>query len=378
MLKAIKPQASDRAPLTDPESIADELLMNNDFRFHEGTFFIFDEEAKTWNPATIDAIKRLILYELPGQYNLTKVQAILEILRLKSSISPMVQPADTIVFRNGMLQWKTGIFREFSKQDFVVNPLQVDYLPGARCPRFNTFLDEIFEGDQDKPDKIEMLKQFFGLVLTKDTSFQKAMLFIGSGSNGKSVLLNLLESLFGDNNISKLELSQLGNAFHVGALQNKYLNIATEINARDRFSESLFKSIVAGETCFADRKFQDPYQFKPFARLIFASNSLPYSSDTTFAFYRRWLIMKFNRTFSPQHQDRALPEKLTRELSGIVNWALAGLRSLHEQNYFTEPASHIDTLKFFEFSNKKVYVFVDEMIEEEPGASILFAELYRR
>lgn len=377
MLKVIDPETSQRATLTDPESIADEILMERDIRFHEGSFYQFDDETSTWNPSTTDELKRLVLYQLPGGYNLTKVAAILEILRLKSQIKPIKPDRETIIFQNGILNWKTGHFREFTKNDFVVSPLQVNYLPGAPCQRFNQFLDEIFEGDPDKAEKIEMLKQYFGLCLTKDTSFQKALLLIGSGSNGKSVLLNLLETLFGDANISKLELSQLGNAFHIGALQNKYLNISTELAAKDKFSESLFKSIVAGETCFADRKFQDPYQFKPFARLIFATNSLPYTSDTTFAFYRRWLILRFNRTFAPQQQDRDLPEKLIRELPGVINWALNGLRSLHEQNYFTEPASHKETLRFFEFQNNNVAVFCDEMIQREPGASIHFSELYR-
>lgn len=378
-MKAIKGEGEERrrAPMTDPESIANELLIDNDIRHHEGNFFIYDDETQTWEPLSQDNLKRLILNEIPGLYSIPKVTTIIEILRLRSAIEPITPDKYTIVFRNGLLNWETSIFRPFNKLDFVVNPLQADYNPGATCPRFIQFLDEIFEGDQDRESKILMLQQFFGLILTKDCSFQKAMLFIGNGSNGKSVILSILEYLFGNANISKLELTQLGNPFHIPALQNKYLNIASEINSKDRFSESLFKMIVAGETVFADRKFQEPFQFKPFVRLIFATNGLPYSTDTTYAFYRRWLILKFNRTFKPDQQDRSLPEKLIRELSGIVNWALTGLADLHEKNRFTEPQSHIETLKYFEQSNNNVAIFLDDMAEVDPDSNILLADLYR-
>jgi putative DNA primase/helicase len=378
-LKAIKGEGEERrrAPMTDPESIAMELLIDNDIRHHEGNFFLYDDDSQTWEPLIQDDLKRLILNEIPGLYSIPKVTTIIEILRLRSAIEPIVPDRFTIVFRNGLLNFETLIFRPFNKLDFVVNPLQADYNPGATCPRWYQFLEEIFEGDPDKESKILMLQQFVGLCLTKDCTFQKAMLFIGNGSNGKSVVLSLLEYLFGNANISKLELSQLGNPFHIPALQNKYLNIATEINSKDRFSESLFKMIVAGETVFADRKFQEPFQFKPFVRLIFATNGLPYSTDTTYAFYRRWLILKFNRTFKPDQQDRSLPEKLIRELSGIVNWALIGLKSLHEQNRFTEPDSHIETLKYFEQSNNNVALFLDDMVEVDPDSNILLYDIYR-
>jgi|JFJP01.1.fsa_nt_gi putative DNA primase/helicase len=265
---------------TDPESVADELKLKFDIRHHEGSFYIFDEDGNTWNQSSIDDIKSMILFELPGGYNQTKVNAIIEVLRLKSRINPLLADKKTIIFKNGILNVDDGSFRAFNKFDFVINPLQADYIPEAVCPRFIQFLDEIFINDPDKESKILMLQQFVGYSLTKDTSFQKSMLFVGNGSNGKSVILNLYEALFGNVNISKLELGQLGNPFHVPSLQNKYINVCNEINSKEKFSEALFKQIVSGETIFADRKFQEPFQFKPFVRLIFATNSLPYSQTS--------------------------------------------------------------------------------------------------
>jgi putative DNA primase/helicase len=101
------------------------------------------------------------------------------------------------------------------------------------------------------------------------------------------------------------------------------------------------------------------------------------SSDNSFAFYRRWLILKFNRTFKPDEQDRSLPEKLIGELSGIVNWALLGLSSLYTNERFSEPESHTETLKYYELMNNNVAVYADEMIQQQPGDSVLYSDIYQ-
>jgi putative DNA primase/helicase len=65
--------------------------------------------------------------------------------------------------------------------------------------------------------------------------------------------------------------------------------------------------------------------------LLFSANKIPSSRDRTHAFYRRWLIIPFTRTFNGEGgnptPDKGLRDKLHAELPGIFNGAAAqGLR----------------------------------------------------
>ena len=42
----------------------------------------------------------------------------------------------------------------------------------------------------------------------------------------------------------------------------------------------------------------DPFVFRNDAKLIFSANALPGTSDRSYAFYRRWVIVPFEQTFN--------------------------------------------------------------------------------
>ncbi len=94
---------------------------------------------------------------------------------------------------------------------------------------------------------------------------------------GKSVMLNVLEALVGVENCSALMLSDLKERFRLAELENKLVNIVTEVEAKCLIHDAKFKSIVAGDPQVGERKNQDPFKFRPFAKWIVACNGLPAS-----------------------------------------------------------------------------------------------------
>ena len=377
---ALKPKRQPKIIPTDPESIADEILLENDVMFRNGSFYLFDPESKAWQQVHDDQIKRLVLEELPGGYSPNKANAVLEVIRLKTARenASFAQNDNIIPFLNGCLDLSTLELSEPDKNDFLINVFPVKYNRVATSPRFIQFLNEIFENDPDKADKIKMLQEFTGLCLTKDISFQRALMLIGNGANGKSVFLSILENLFGGDNYSKLELHQLTSGFYVPELENKYLNICSEVNAKDRFSENVFKQIVSGEVIQADRKFKEPIKFKPFAKLVFAANDLPLTMDNSFAYFRRLLILQFNRTFAPKNQDRYLANKLIKELPGIVNWAIVGLERLHKNNVFTIPESSKEVLKQYKLASNNVLAFINDRCKVDANSFEIYKDFYQQ
>ena len=93
-------------------------------------------------------------------------------------------------------------------------------------------------------------------------------------------------------------------------------------------------------------------------------SKIPESRDRTYAFYRRWLVIPFEKTFAGKEADKELRAKLYRELSGILNWALEGLQRLHTNQAFTVPKAVQDAIDAYKRENNTVASFAAECLTE--------------
>jgi putative DNA primase/helicase len=221
-------------------------------------------------------------------------------------------------------------------------------------------LAEWFPGE---PDMAAMIQEWFGYCLIPDTRQHKAMLLVGDGGNGKSVLCEVLKLLVGNQNVSCVSLNALGRSFALAELYGKLVNLTIEANVKEGIEEENFKAIVAGDPIQAERKFQHPFVFKPFARFTIAMNGLFHVDDRSDGFYRRLLIVRFERKFEEAVQDRGLGDKLKTELPGVLNWALAGLARLEERGRFLVPQRVLDEVADYKRQNNPVLAWAEESCE---------------
>lgn len=275
--------------------------------------------------------------------------------------------------RSGMLELDTLKLKEHHKDHLSTIQLPINYNLNATCERWLQFLDEIFEGDSQR---IAIVQEFTGLCLVPDTSFQKAIIMVGEGANGKTTLIQVLEELLGRENISSVALADLGNEFHRVRLHGKLVNIASEIDPKTLEKSDYFKSIVTGDTISAARKHKDAFDFRPAVRLIFACNRLPRVRDTSHGFYRRLIILPFERRFEGDNADRHLKKKLLAELDGIFLWALRGLQHLYQQGHFTESETVDEALSAYKRYNNPLMAFVQDSCEIDPNATTNKDTLY--
>jgi len=246
----------------------------------------------------------------------------------------------------------------------------VEYDPTATCPAFDHYLKTTFDADI-----IPLLEEILGWDLIPTRRFEQAVMLQGEGENGKSVFLDLVGYLLGEANISNVALQDLEeNRFRAAELYGKLANVFADLDARGLQSSSMFKTLTTGDYVTAERKHAQPFRFRSYAKLLFSANKIPASRDRTHAFYRRWLIIPFTRTFdgvgnNPQ-PDKGLRDKLKGELSGILNRALRGLERLATNEAFTLPQSVIETKKVYIRSNDNVRVFVDECVVVNTSGTI--------
>jgi putative DNA primase/helicase len=364
--------------------VAKHLISENELFYYNQSFYCYD--GSYWNPVPINIIKKKILKVLKTKYKQSRVNNILDIMQLEtyrdSSQINLNSKVKAINVRNGMFFLDRNELQphnDETKAMYCTNLFSVKYNPEKQCVRWSQFVYEIFEKDEDKYDKVSLLQEFLAYCLTLDVSFQMALLLLGNGSNGKSIVLQVMEKLLGKENYSNIELHQLSNKNYIVEIQNKYVNFCSEIDSKSSFSSGIFKRIVAGETLTGDAKFKNPIKFQPFCKLLFATNGLPITTDTTKGYFRRLMILKFNRSFEGSQKDPNLINILFEELDGIFNWLLAGLERLYQNGHFTIPISSTLEIEKYLASSNSVVSFISEkcQITNEPGQYVKYDELYK-
>ena len=282
-------------------------------------------------------------------------------------------PLDTVNVLNGLLDVDRGTLRGHNP-DFL-SPVQLgcSFKPTASCAKIDRFVDEVFPHDAR-----DLAYELAGHLMIPDTTFERAVMLLGGGSNGKSTFLGLIEAFLGPN-VSAVTLQALdSNRFAAARLYGKLANVVADLDAEAVKSSAAFKAIVSGDAIEAERKYAAPFSFRPYARLLFSANEPPPTHDTSFAYFRRWIIAPFDATFTGDNKDRNLREKLTTqaELSGLLNRALEGLARIRRNGDFTSSRSLIDAAREFRTAVDSAAAFVDEESVLRAGCRIRQSDLY--
>ena len=333
------------------------------FRYSEGVWIPFGEHAglRLFRD-TIEGVKRNI-------YKISMGNNALDILKLAVPNVPSMDSAKHLInLQNGLLDLKAFELLPHDPKYLSSIQLPIAYDPKEKCERFEQFITEIMEGDSQR---VAVLQELAGYLLTSETVIHKAFFLYGDGSNGKSLLLDILTALVGEANVSNLTLADLSNAFRRYNLVGKTVNIATENEIAGKgFNSQYFKAIVAGDRIQVERKYQDSASFVPTCKLVFAVNNLPYSPDHSYGLYRRMMIIPFTRRFEEKEADKNLKAKLLPELPGILNWSLEGLKRLRAHNFeFSESSIIQNTVKTYIQDQNPMRNFISEMIVRDEETS---------
>jgi len=286
----------------------------------------------------------------------------------------MEPPINIIALKNGLFNLDTNAIEPFSDKYFFLNTLPIDYDPNADCPEFKKFLSEVVS-----PDDAEIIFECLAYTLYRAYPIQQAIVFYGNGANGKSVLLYAIKAFLGKENISGIPLQSLGeNRFASVRLFQKLANIDGDLSPQMLKDTTCFKRATGEDSVSGEKKNQDGFDFDNYAKFFFAANKLPRSTDDTDAFFRRWLIVPFERTFKETERDPNKKYKITTasELSGIFNEALKRLKPLLERNRFSFTKSIENLRTDYLESADPVRVFSEQCIEIDLTGYVIKEDLW--
>lgn len=297
-------------------------------------------------------------------------------LQIRRDIKELNPDPYIINLRNGLYNLCEDRLQNHTPEYISTVRLPVNYNPQAECPKFRLFLVDAMCGDNEQ---VQLIQEMLGYCLIPVTSAQKCFLLVGAAGAGKSVLLRVLnEVLLGRENVSNVSWQALNERFKSAELFGKLANIFADLPTKNIDDNGTFKALVGEDCITVEKKHKDPFSFKSTARLLFSCNSIPKNyGDRSEGFYRRLIIITFNRSVPEQDRNPELLEEFRAEADGIFMFALQGLKRLMANNYkFSETKTNIDALQRYREESDSVLSFVKDSCELNPDASIGSTDLY--
>lgn len=354
----------------------------------------YDEKSGMYSYHGDIIIEKEIDTKYGYQLKTADITEIKNIITRKTYVKKEVFDSDLhiINMENGLYNWKTKELLPHTPDYFSLNQIPVKYNPNAKATKFEKFLNQVLY-----PQDIRTAKEIMAYTFLRRHLFQYYFVLIGFGANGKNVFLGILSHLHGMKNISNVSLQSLAkHRFALAQLENKNINIDTELSNRTIEDRSNLKKLTDNQPIMIERKGQDPYETVLWAKPFFSANQLPPTVDETDGHYRREIPLTFPKQFAEQEQKtidgrilvyKADPELLNKivndeeEMSGIFNLLMNSLEIIDERKEISVKTTISERRAKAELIKDPVSAFVDKRcVASVPSSDIytLKNELYQK
>lgn len=283
---------------------------------------------------------------------------------------------------NGVLNLENGTFRPHDWHDYITKIANVKYEKGVRSDRWERFIREVTEDDQEKAD---YLQRALGYSLLGG-SYEDCMFIIHGRStrNGKSTLMDTLNWILNDYASvidakaickSMIESGVETASPMVASLKGVRFVTMSEPDANARLDEATIKKYTGGEEIYARALFKQGIRFRPQFTMWMTCNDLPRVCDKSLFSSERLRVIEFNRHFSELERDKNLRDELREGASGILTWLIEGLKRYRESGLEMNAAMK-EVMLGYEKENDTVVLFLEECCKKELEGGMTATALY--
>lgn len=292
---------------------------------------------------------------------------------------------------NGIIELQTGHFRPGRPSDWIrtVTPTPWEGLD-APAPRWEQFIQEIFDGDQALAEFFHRLTGYGITGLTTEHAFP--VLWGAQGRNGKSTVLETLSAVLGPDLTMSVPSDELMHTYkqtagpqpYIAKLRGKRLVWASETNPDRRLDAETVKLLTGGDKIHAHGKYTNPIEFAPTHLLLLLTNYRPKIEAADNAIWDRVHLIPFNLRFvaEPQKEnerprDQYLARKLLAERSGILAWLVRGCLAWQALGGLYPPKAVQVATSEYRDEEDTVSQFINEYCVLAPDARVGHRELYQ-
>lgn len=302
----------------------------NNCIYHKGLFYTPD------GAITAEFMRQEITASLESAGWTDKLDApttsILNTVRDKFNREDFKADLNLIPFKNGDLhltprQW------EFHKGEKRHTPyrLNVDFIEeDLPMPWFSKWVNDVFVQED-----VRTIQELLGYCLVPTVAAQEAFILVGEAGVGKSVLTQLLSSIFG-NAYQEINLGELStNRFALPMVENRLVVYDDDLQTEALTETGIFKKLVtASQPIKAERKYEQPYNFLPYCTIIANSNEMIKTLyDDSDGFYRRLHPLHVKDKDPNRRNIFDMGKKVCEERNQIIRWALKGLARVMKNHW---------------------------------------------
>ncbi len=283
----------------------------------------FDERKRRWRH-----------YEASARAG--RRDALLSVAGTNPAVAVAVEQLDShpmlLACRNGTVDLATGELRPANPTDLLTRGVDVDYIPGAFSDRWTAFIASTFNGDAELAGYVQRL---LGYCITGVVRDHIVPVLVGSGANGKSTLIGVVQDLLGEHAITAPEGLVLRRDHdphpeRLAVLRGRRLVVSAELEQRAVLAESVVKMLSGGDTISARELYGRRFNFEPSHKVVLVTNHRPRVHGTDMAIWRRLRVVPFTITIALADQDPQLRHRFaTTDATAVLAWLVDGATAWH-------------------------------------------------
>jgi|UniRef100_A0AAT9J7I1 putative DNA primase/helicase len=310
--------------------------------------------------------------------------------RTYESLDHFDKDIESLVVQNGVLSLQTMELSPHTPLNLAKVLLPLNYVK----PEFEIDIDDLFnslksnlkdtlfwkfletsfthEYKADEESMLSVLEMMASTIIRKQID-ERSFIMLGNGANGKSVCLDYLSAILGRDNVSHIPLQVLAeDKFASARLDGKHANIFSDLERNELYHTGIIKDLSSGEPVHAQQKNKNGFDLYPFATLVFSCNKFPRVFDQSQGFFRRWILVKWERNFEkdPQKNDNLKKELLekTEEMDLVFSCLCHVAKKLYDSNRFTNPKDWKTVQKLWNENSDPLNWFVENHIIDSNGS----------
>lgn len=212
-------------------------------------------------------------------------------------------------FENGVYDLKNGIFRNGNPDDYISMSVGHDFVEDMEEPEYLKyrmevlkFLSEIFPN----PEQRDYVMTFLSTCLEGVNPHEKLHIFIGSGGNGKSKLVELVEDALGGYAgkiptallVNKQRNASSNASPEIMAVRKKRFVSFEELNEGEKFNTGIMKTMTGNDKQTGRNNYGDQMEFRTGYKMLLCTNNKPELPADDGGVWRRIVLVTFMASFT--------------------------------------------------------------------------------
>ena len=286
---------------------------------------------------------------------------------------PEEPPKSWVQFQDTIFDYITQTTFPADPTYFITNPLPWKIGTMEQTPKMDALLKQWVNDDM----KVSCLYELLAFCTLRDYPLHRIFTLIGTGNNGKSKFLDLIQRFIGMNNVCSTELDQLGEGrFERAQLHRKLVCLVGETNFAGLEGTGMIKRLSGGDIVSFEFKNKMPFVDVNYAKIIISTNSLPTCDDTSMGWFRRWNIIDFSNEF-PESKNPVEDIPLV-EFENLAKKCTILIPELIKRGYFCNESPKIsDRKNVYQAASNPLPLFIEKNCTQYVGAYMRYSEMYK-